>query len=472
MNSSKVFEIINVLNQEEWKKLKLWLNSPWANSNKKIMLLYSVIESGFPDFSMPKWKKEQVYKKVYAGKPYNNREFNNLLSKFHKQVKLFLVHMSLSKHPRLIEQIYVKEMLERGAIDIFENSAGALLQQIENVHPKTATDYYDLNQLYQQLYYQPSTRLRIQPGFSVINQAQNNLEAYYQLQHFKYLHDIEIRKKMLKDNSKEEKIIKAELPEAVRLYQNRFSRKEGINIASYLSFKSLYYEYFNGLTFEHQQYFLFCCINDSINLNANKNIDALQELFEHYQFGFKHDLLLRFGKMTAITFNNIVLVASHLEKIDFVAAFIPKYYLFLEDSHQNDAYRWGLAELSYMNGEYEKCVDLIQKDKFDSDFFKLQSKGTLLRANFDFYLEDKSQYDRLQSLYNATEKHFHRNNMLSKPRKKSYIRFTQYLRRLTVLVEENIVGTKELVQFRKSISNEEKLFGKGWLLKKCSQLFE
>jgi len=471
MNRSKTFELISLLSPEEWKKFKVWLNSPWANSNKKIILLYTVLETGFPAFAATKWAKEKVYKKVYPDKPYNNKIFNNLLSKLHKQLQLFLVHSNLKHNSRLTEQLFISETLERGATEIFENATWSLIRQLEKLHPKTAKDHNDLSQLYQRLYYQPSTQLRNQPGFSVIHHAQNNLEAYYQLQHYKYLHDIEIREKMLKDISSEERPLNFELPIAVKLYQSRLAREGELRIEHYLSFKALYYEHFKALTYEHQQYFLFCCINDSVNLSAHKDIDALTELFGHYQFGFKHELLLSYGKMTAITFNNIVLVASHLGKANFVTAFLPKYYLFLEQGLQADAYRWGKAELAYINGHYENCIDLINEDKFDSILFKTQSKGTLLRANFDCYLKDKSQFDRLLSLYNATEKYFQRMTNLSKPKKKFYIRFAQYLRRLTLLVEENIASDKELALFQKSIANEEKLFGKVWLQKKFTKLF-
>lgn len=470
MNNSKIFELINLLTKEEWKKFKLWLSSPWANSNKKLVTLYLSLESGFPHFEGPKWVKERIYKKVFVDKAYNNKMFNNLLSKFYKELRLFIVHTRLQNDARLMDQLFVKETLERGATEIFEENAWTIIQQIEEEYPKTAKDYLDLNQLYQQLYYQPSTHLRIKPGFSVINRAQNNLAAYYQLQHYKYLHDAEIRAKMLKDTSDEKKE-SFELPIAVKLYQNRLLRTGELTVPAYLSFKSLYYEHFEDLTYEHQQYFLFGCINDSVNLNANKEINALNELFEHYQFGFKHDLLLHHGKMSAITFNNIILVASHLEKAEFIAAFLPKYYLFLEDAVRADAYRWGKAELAFINGLFDNSLALINESKFESELFNIQSKGIVLRANFECYLKDKSEYDRVQSLYNAIEKYFQRINMLSKPRKKFYIRFTQYLRRLTTLVDENIAKDHEIKQFRTSIANEEKLFGKVWLLKKLNQLF-
>lgn len=470
MKQTKVFQLIQLLSEKEWKALKKWLDSPWANTNKTLFQLYIVIEKGFPHFDHPKWSKENIYAKTYAQKAYNNKVFNNLLSSFYQQVKKFLIHQKIEQAEALSDYFFTSELMERGDNHFFESTTYQLIEQLETKPIKATKDYYLLTELYSQLYYQPNASLRVKPESMVLEKANQYLTIYHQLTHLRQQHDLKIRSAMLKQtpllSSLEHPVI---LP--IELLQNRINRPEQWGLTHYLNFKILYHQYFHELPKSYQQYFLFCCINDSVILSNAKAIDGIKELFEHYQFGFKHNLLLQYGQLTGISFNNIIVTASHLEASAFANNFFDEYHTKVEPPLKSDAYYWGKAAINCIDKRYEAAIDTIQGYSFSTELFKIQAIGVHLKAEFELFLKDNSKYDYLFSLCLAKEKAVQRSKIYSKARRINYIRFIQYLRRLITLVENPTNSTAPIISFLNELTQAQNFFGKRWLLEKLNSLY-
>ncbi|MFK7983945.1 MAG: hypothetical protein AB8G86_28470 [Saprospiraceae bacterium] len=467
MRHSKVFQHIEILSAPEWKDLKKWILSPWANSNKNLIALYKALEKGFPHFQGNKWTKDTIYKKVYPQKIYNNKVFNNLLTDFNKQIKTFLIHERINRQPTLSEHFFTSELMERHATALFEKTTNTFIQNLENKHPKSEMDYWYLYQSNRQLYYQTSARHRLDPESEVLEKAIENLEFFYEWKLLKHKVDERTRLVMLKNQKKDNKPNPKKTIITIQLLKKYLNRPEGWNLKAYQEFKNLYHHHFADLPKEYQKDFLTYCINDSIHPDGLASIADIRQLFEHFKFGLQHHLFFHYEQMTAITFHNILLTASHLEELAFAKQFLSKHISFLAESVQLDARYWGEAELKYMAKDYESAIEKIEEHSFSSPLFKMQSIGLFLRANFERYLEDETYYSTFLSLCQAKEKSFLRSKFLSKSRQLAYIRFIQYLRKLAGIINNPDFGKRDVLLYQKELNRAGNFFGKGWLHKKA-----
>lgn len=469
MRDSKAYQLIKLLSLAEWKAVKKWLNSPWANTNKTLIKLYEVLEKGFPEFAHQRWQKENIYQKLYPQKSYNNKIFNNLLSSFYAQLKSFLIHSQLKAQADLEEYYFTVALMERGSVQLFDVTTQTLLKKLEAKPIKDANDYWLLSQLYSQSYYAPHSRLKHQPTSNVLEKAKHYGVIYHQLTDLRYAHDLQIRAALLKNYPPTPLEQTPVLP--IQLFQMRLDRPQQWGLAHYQEFKNSYICCYKDLPRLYQQYFFFCCINDSVHLSKVSTLEGIREIFNNYQFGFDHDLLIQSGKITTFSYNNILLTASHLEEYEFAEKFVHRYHCFLESSVQQDGYQWGQAELNYIRQDFNEAIALLQTYPFSDYFFKMQSVGTLLKASFERYLQDETQLRSLLNLCKTKEKYFQRNPNFSEGVRLAYIRFVQYLRRLILLVDTPKVSKQKIETYRKSVQGIDSFFGKGWLLKKVDSLF-
>src|SRR5437016_2571875 len=95
MIKSKVIDVLKIFTTDELKKFKLFVNSPFHNSNKKVIQLYELIRKYLPELNNEKLKKENLFKKLYKDKPYNDIVMRILISDLMKLAEDFIVHSSV-----------------------------------------------------------------------------------------------------------------------------------------------------------------------------------------------------------------------------------------------------------------------------------------------------------------------------------------------------------------------------------------
>src|SRR5437870_5390578 len=95
MIRSKVIDVLKIFTTEELKRFKLFLNSPFHNTNKKVIQLYELVRKYSPEFNNEKLKKEYLFKKLYPDKQYNDIVMRILISDLIKLAEDFIVHSSI-----------------------------------------------------------------------------------------------------------------------------------------------------------------------------------------------------------------------------------------------------------------------------------------------------------------------------------------------------------------------------------------
>ena len=472
LKESKLIAIVKILSKKEFKELGIWLQSPWSQNNKHLYPFYEIIAASAPGFATDTLQKEQVFQVLFPKKKYNNRTFNNLISAFIKAVENYLSHLQFNQEKQQKQQLLGKAFLNRKRMDYFEESHQKLIEEITQKQAKNSEDYLLLKQLYHDLYFQTSTHHRYDPKNIFLEKCATNLDAYYLLERYNYLHEQAFRNKILKLPTQEKNKELAQLLHdlhqvvplpAATLFEFRLKSNLVSHWSDYLHFKKLFLANHAELPFDLQQTFLFCCLNDVVDFNSKGEESAIEELYQWYLFGLKNDLLIQNDMITSITYNNIVLTACYVRQHDFLEHFIEDYGQRLPKKIQTIAKRWAKAQLQYVLGNYERVAKDLKDWRPKDPFFAIQAKATLLKANFKLLMEDATKLSLFNSYCLSYQQYIKRNKLYSKHRSTAYLKFIQIIRRLANLVHNHPTNDK-WNRLLADIKNEPVLFGKNWLL--------
>ena len=97
MIKSKAIEIINTLSNDELNEFRLFLDSPYFNRKKKILIMFDIIRSRFKDFDKNDVSEEQVFGELFSGGKYSASFVRNLMSELLTKCKEFLVVNRIKK---------------------------------------------------------------------------------------------------------------------------------------------------------------------------------------------------------------------------------------------------------------------------------------------------------------------------------------------------------------------------------------
>lgn len=472
LDKSKLIRLLKLLSNKEFEEFEKWLNSPWCQKNKYFLPFFKIIRLAAPKFASVSLNKTLIFSLLYPAKNYDNRIFNNLILALAKEVERYLAHLQLQKDKLLQQQLLGKAFTAKKQIDLFEETNQKIIKDLETKANKSTTDYLLLSQLNHALYFQTSGHHRYQPETPTLEKTITYLNHFYLLESYGYLHEIHARAKILKLTeqltSPNNHLLLTKLQAQLKLvpahlYEFRLRTHLAATWSDYLAFKALYLNAFVQLHFSFQQSFLFYCINDVVDFSAKGQPEAIAELYEWYQLGLDHQLLMQDGMITGGTYNNVILTACHLEKHDFLLQFIETYTPKLPKTIRLQAKSWANAQVDYALGKYEVTIDALKDWIPDNKLYAIQTKITLLKANFKLILADSSHVERFQSYCLAFEKYIKRNQLYSVNRSTSFLKYIQYARKIALLCYKT-PDTSKWKQLIKSIEEEKILFGKSWLL--------
>ncbi len=90
MENTSCIKSVKSFTHLELYRFTIFLNSPYFNTDKSIIKLWGIIRTSYPDFNCDEIKKENVYKKLYGGKPYKEKTIRNLESRLYQLMQRFI----------------------------------------------------------------------------------------------------------------------------------------------------------------------------------------------------------------------------------------------------------------------------------------------------------------------------------------------------------------------------------------------
>lgn len=468
--------MLAILTPEEFKSLGLWLQSPWANTNKKLVSLYNILQKQHPDFGAKSMDKAQLFKKLYPDKVFDDKWMRNLMAALCKQVEQFLVHQRLESDDILSAQLLGKEYLERHEGDWHEKQVGEIINKLEAKKAKETEDFLLLGQLHAELYERPqSTKLK--SSQALLLAADRYLDCFYGLHKWRCVTELNERQLILPEGAPptwnipqlEQQTQHLDIP-ALRIYKKRLDLTKSPSMEGYLHLKTAVFAKFEYMSEKDKKLLLYYLINAAISLWIKGFVQIMGELLELYQMGIKEGLLINYGRLSETTFSNIVTTGNSLQQFDFTKRFVNEYSDKLAHEMREDGRIWATAHTLFKQHDFEKSIILLSTHKFTNHRFALEGKILLMEAYFEACKNDDSYLLFLLDFGEAFRKYIHRDKLLSEGRKTAYLNFVKYTTTLMKNRIEKKWEEKWLENFEEQINQEEFIQGKQWILEKTGEI--
>ena len=121
MHSSNLVETLKTFSREEMREFGKFINSPYFLMKKKLSSqvlskLFGILKKSHPEFRSNEINKEQVFKKLYPDKEYNDSIMRNLISSLSKLAEKFMIQKEF-KYDEEQNKIYLIKQTYRRKLD-------------------------------------------------------------------------------------------------------------------------------------------------------------------------------------------------------------------------------------------------------------------------------------------------------------------------------------------------------------------
>lgn len=473
--------ILRTFSGKEMKSFSLFLNSPYHNTNNKVIQFFDVLKNYYPEFSHPDLTSEKLFNELFGKAEYKESYIRNLFSDLKILSENFLLHGSISRNPvkskLLIEEFHNRELngLLNKKIEDFE-------KQIKNSRLKDQ-DYF-LNLLFAyDLKGFVTVDLTLTDNFrkdqisSLINFFYLSLmECFFHLkveeQRIRIKHDFTFLKYMLKYVSDNQSSFE-NIP-LLMIYYNlwmSFMENEGMNY--FEKAKEIFSQHFDSLTQIDKKniYSVFqIYYDDKIREgDLSYNIHLLNLLLEMLEkkvisHNRKHSINLNL-------YRNVLILCFKLNQKEKLNNFISEYLKFVRSESRNSIAAYSSAHLNFLEGNNEESLLQCQKINFnklltttnENLYFKIDVKTLMLKCFYELQAFE-SALAHLQ-----TFRQFLNNSMIIKDSSKKNLLF--FLKAVFDLINlNNNYDDFKLAELKKRISNSKNIPGIDWVWKKTEEL--
>lgn len=463
MENSKLVQTIALLNTNELKWFKKFLQSKMFNHNEELVNLFihlrKQLVANHPDFS-----KQKAFQVIFGNVSYNNTLFLHKVSHLFKCLERFLAFNELysDQHTESIAlcRAYRKLNVPKSVKSAIQKTK----KQLEAT-PKRNIDYHlSVFQLEMEAFTTQGLEKRsdttnlqeINDQLDITYFAQKLRQCCLMITHqnvFKAEFELGIAQNVI--NEVEQKQLYT-IP-AIGIYY--YSYKALMDSENIQAFKDLqnqlvsYAELFDPIELG-QQYLL--AINIGIKFLNRGEDQLMTEILELYKTGIESNVLVFNNRLSRFTYKNTVTLAIRLKKFEWVAYFLTKFKDFLDPNYQEESYNYGRAHLLYAQKNYAGALQLLFTNvKSDDVFSNLSTKVLLSRIYYE-----QNEFDSLEAQINSFKSFIRRKNMITYQQ----THYQNFINMMNKLIRLNPYDKSAKTALREEIEVLEPLPVKYWFL--------
>lgn len=403
MIKNKAIDVIITFSPEELKLFHLYLESPYFNSNKSLIKLFSEIRKAITANKTGAMTEELLYGKIHKGKKYNYGIMKNLMSELFKQAEKFLVinvNNNSVKEPG--QQILLLGELDRRELDDHFAHTFAKIKDRINGGKITQGYYSDLCALYEREKDFHISRSNINKcSASVLNIIEYTFphivsvlaDAYalqYTAEHSSnYKPKTDLVKRLISQLNIEDFIlfiessaIKDKEDMLIRLKSTRLLWGSGSDEEYYRLRDSVF---MNAKLYSNQM--LYTLINNYLLLYAEKrasegSAEFFAEKFSLFRKMFSHVKMNSegVGYIFLSSYLDTVLSGIRLGETEYVTRFTERFRKDVDPSVREVAYRLARAYIFAAEKNYEACLKELAHTGQADFHVKLRTKFLYLKC--------------------------------------------------------------------------------------------
>lgn len=485
MKNNKSIDILRTFSEDYLKDFKLFIASPYFNTNKKLVKLYDLLYKTRPVFNDDVLLKENLFKKLYPGKTYNQQVIKNLFTQFNDLLEEFITLTEFKKNPT-DAKYYRLKFFQGNHKEEFEKYAKAELVNLEESNLSTQEKIKNklkILELYSGFYYRTSLHDKVLDYeiLLAIEAAKYSMikiiEHAYVIMNYSLFYDSKINTdffkvivsginfdKIIKDlqklNLKDRDLIFINI-----MYYAYILLSDKKSEAIFEELKKLIYD--NHKLFGESDLKTFWDIlNVTWFVGLNKNdTESLKVLLEFDKF-FLSIIEFPLQNEKYINYSEFISIFSHAKKLedwDWAKQFINKYSKFLEEDTRNNTENFVMGQCLMGENKFEEAISHFIKIDLNEVIRSVDVKIFLIQCYYEL-----GYYEQTYSAIDALNHYLKENKDARLYMKRKKLKpFIAYLKEL---VKTKCSNNKLDYVFKKQFENEPRFMERGWIERKIKEL--
>jgi hypothetical protein len=491
MFKHKVFDLLKSLTSDEFDRFGDFINSPYFNKSKNLIMIYKHIAPYYPDFIDKNLSKINIYQKLFRSTNYKDSSIRNVLSKLVNAAQAFLVVENLKRDKLSQDNLLLEELNRRKLYELFTKNlkdTEAMVNEFKEVDFDYLLNRYKLERNkfnFSVQYDKIISKHKVYPRIRKLSDAGIYLSIYYITEMIAENINIVVYNEKFNFEEKLPSTISLILDciNYIRIYSTikgsfecdfileiylallaAFRNLDEEN--AYYTYKDLVNKYKGKLSHDeisfHYSIMLGCCILKG-KLTRNP-VDKNTELMNLY-----HEILNKEyykNKKTMYLpedlFRDILFLRIRVKSLDLVKTLIYDFTDKIHFSQRENMYNFSNAFYHFELKNYGKALEHINMIKLEYFIYKYDIKNLLLKVYFEL-----GYYEEALSLIHSYRELLRKDAFFTESRKIKNKNFIKYVRQLIVLKIDN--KTKDIDYIKHDIEKSGKIAYKHWLLEKVDQ---
>ena len=469
MKNSKLIKLIQTFSNKETKAFQYFIESPYFNKKKELILLFKYIKSTLNEEPVLEiLDKKVVYAAITDEKAYNDKHLNHAMSQLFQLAEHFLSIQNFEKDGVMSDYYLLEAYVERKqgkSFSLAYNRANKKLKETPFRDEKFFFQTFLLADIADQQFQSTGLRKYDQN----LEKASERLDRFFFSKKLKYLTAMISWEKIISRPFK--KTLINEIKDIVTKYG--YTASPQINI--YYKLLLLLTEkesdkYFELLKIDlnlqmdyfpqkERKLFYYFMINYCIiQIREGKN-EFANELLQIYTAGIKSGALFEEGQISPWTFKNMIRLGLGQKKYTWTQDFISTYSHKLPVDKQKDAYNFSMADMFYAQNKYDEALNYLNQVEFTDVHYSLDAKELLLKI---YYTAEERE--AFLSLIFSFKIYLKRNKLITKDVKMAYENFIRFIHQM----HKYGASKKDIIQHK--IKDTKSLVARGWLLDQVEDL--
>ncbi len=481
MQNSKLIHALKTFSPKEMREFNEYVNSPYFNNERPVMELTEILKKVHPKFDTATPTKEEVYKKLYPGKKYNDSVMRNVLSKTLRLAENFLTLREFENNTDYYRTILnLRAPGDRNLPFLFSKARENALSLMDNLKQRDSTYYY-LALMYEDELrrFEMRRESKLYLKEDNIQNVANNMSFYIATE---LMRTYAVMLNLNKHNF-ERKLEFGFMEGMLKAYE------DNIDLFKDIHYANLYYNSIKLFITEDEQYFNrvreisrdhyetlpdidrknayvvqinYCAemVNKGKLEYMKKKLAIYKEILErkaHYE-GQPH--------FSHVLYNGIAFAAINQGELKWAKEFIETYREELTEMHRENSYNTVMSEYYLKKGDTDKALGYLAAVKRNDPLYKEEVYFLLLKIFYSAGMTEQF-YSEIDSFRNFIKE----STQISERRKNLAKSFVSLVKKLYSLKLQKELGQEpDVFSFRKEVLANKYVSDKFWLLDKVNEL--
>ena len=384
MINSSLIEILRSLSKEELKEFDRMVSSDYFNRKSAVLKLWKAVSAHSPDFNTPGLSREEIYLKIFPGKPFNYGTMKNLVFDLTKLAEKFIELKVYNEKPSGSSENLLEAFLERGLGDLFEKNIRSVEKLLsEN---KEDTNYHQTKYIMEVL---KQNYLIQQDKFHQIGDnikaANENLTMGYLIDVFNNNYNALYIQKEISGNFENDFVRKVleflksapvETDYRVKINYNAFMLVYDGGLKYFYELRKLLEENINNLGSELKHNFFVALANYSVKKVDTGLNEFTKTAYEIYRFMIDNNIysIDRVKNIDGAFYINVSGSAIKAGELEWAKYFIEKYKEMLEPDVRENYYFHALIEYNIKLKNFSEALGYLARIKHTNHSSKFNIK--------------------------------------------------------------------------------------------------